>query len=56
MEEMKTSGEKPISKFDKFFEKLTLIEKGVCKMHEGTHPNRLQNTSAMLSKGCDFSG
>lgn len=42
------------NEFDKFFCVLTERVEGVCKMREGTHPNRLQNTSAMLSLLADF--
>lgn len=40
--------------FDSFFEELTEKDNGKVKMREATLPNRLQNTSAMLSLLADF--
>jgi len=40
--------------FDEFFSKLTERVDGKCRMKEATLPNRLQNSSAMLSLLADF--
>jgi len=42
------------NEFDSFFKKLTEIQKGKIRMSEETLPERLQNTSAMLSLLADF--